>query len=469
MNDKKEKKVKNPDDKVGFGKLLRWQSSSVSVALNTLLLAQFGFYCSDVLGIDTVVVGTLLLISKLVDGVTDLIIGVIIDKTETKWGKGRPYEIFMLFLWAATWALFSTPTSFPAVAKYAWIFIMYTFVNAVCKTCLNGNNTVYLVRAFKTRTQQIKATAYGSFFTMAGGFAFNIIFPQLMVKIGNNHAEWSKTVLLMGIPLTLIGLVRILTIPEKYNKEADVHSEQLKFKDVIQLFKNNKYVLAVCVIAFLYSLVTSLGVGTYYFKYILGNVGLMSVTSAFTVLGLPMAFILPRWANKYGMAKTCMIAFFISAAAGLVMFVLSGNFIAVLVTMLVVSLCSVPYTMMGAVFVMELSDYNEYNNQPRMEGTIGAVKGLTEKIGSAFGAFVLGAMLKVAGYVTATGDAVVTQPDSAINMIRFMATLFPMIMYLLLAFLFKKTYASLDEQKPMIQAELAKRREAAAAEAAAAN
>lgn len=178
----KEKRIKNPDNKLGIVRLALWSTSSVSVALSALVLGFVTVYCTDTLGLEPVIVGTVFLVSKLVDGVTDLIAGVIIDKTKTRWGKGRPYEIFMLFLWLSTWGLFSVPEQFSAMAKYGWVFFMYVFMNAICTTFLNGNNVVYMVRAFKTKEQQAKLTAYSSFFTMGAGFAFNIFSPSVWQK-----------------------------------------------------------------------------------------------------------------------------------------------------------------------------------------------------------------------------------------------------------------------------------------------
>ena len=64
------------------------------------------------------------MVSKMFDSVTDVLAGFIVDRTQTRWGKGRPYEIFMLFLWFSTWLLFSCPTSFATTAKCIWIFCM---------------------------------------------------------------------------------------------------------------------------------------------------------------------------------------------------------------------------------------------------------------------------------------------------------------------------------------------------------
>lgn len=117
---KQERKV----GKVGFSKLILWNSSSCSVALSTLVLGYATFYCTDVLQLSPAMVGTLFMVSKMFDSVTDVLAGFIVDRTQTRWGKGRPYEIFMLFLWFSTWLLFSCPTSFATTAKCIWIFCM---------------------------------------------------------------------------------------------------------------------------------------------------------------------------------------------------------------------------------------------------------------------------------------------------------------------------------------------------------
>lgn len=95
---KQERKV----GKVGFSKLILWNSSSCSVALSTLVLDYATFYCTDGLQLSPALVGTLFMVSKMFDSVTDVLAGFIVDRTQTRWGKGRPYEIFMLFLWFST-------------------------------------------------------------------------------------------------------------------------------------------------------------------------------------------------------------------------------------------------------------------------------------------------------------------------------------------------------------------------------
>lgn len=234
------RKQQRKAEKVGLGKLLLWNSSSCSVALSTLMLGYATFYCTDVLQLAPALVGTLFMVSKIFDSFTDIVAGFIVDRTQTRWGKGRPYEIFMLFLWLSTWLLFSCPTSFATAAKCIWIFCMYTFMNSICVTFLNANNVVYMVRAFENKEQQSKIVGYGSIFTMAGAMVFNVLFPTAMAKVGTDAVGWSRLVGMIAIPLTAIGMLRILTIPEKFTPVSEKNGEQTHLKDLLPLLKESR-------------------------------------------------------------------------------------------------------------------------------------------------------------------------------------------------------------------------------------
>ena len=433
------KRIKNPDNKLGFGKLLLWQTSSVSVALSTLVLGFVTIYCTDTLGLEPVLVGTLFMVSKFVDGVTDVVAGFIIDRTQTRWGKGRPYEIFMVFLWLSTWLLFSCPVGFSTVAKCVWIFFMYVFMNAVCTTFLNGNNVVYMVRAFKSKEQQVKLTAYGSFFTMGAGLAFNIIFPMAMARIATSAAGWSRLIGMMAVPLTLLGLIRMLTIKEQYHSEEMTGTEKLRLSDIMALARINKPMMLVSAARFLQNAVAGMGVGVYYWTYIIGNVSLMGVTAIATVLGLPLAFLMPSMRRKMGMKKMVIYGFAFSALGYLLIFFAGGNMILVIVAGLITSIGVVPFTMMFNIFIVDCADYNEFKGIPRMEGTMGSLTGLAGKIGSAFGGFILGILMSLSGY---DGTAAV-QTDAALLMIRMLASIVPLIIFAVIILLLRKY--SLDE------------------------
>lgn len=435
-------KIKDMDNKVGLGRLLRWQSSSISVSISALTVGFVSLYCTDALHLEPAIVGTMFMLSKIIDSITDFMAGFIIDRTQTKWGKGRPYEIFMVLLWLATWLLFSCPEGFTPVAKYIWIFFMYIFMNAICVTFLNGNNVVYMVRAFKTREQQTKVVAYGNFFTMAAAFIFNIAFLIAMTKIAVDAAGWSRLIGMIAIPLTLLGIIRVLTIKEQYNNESDNRKEKLKVKDIILLFKNNNSAVMLAVILIIINMSSGLGVGTYYWKYVVGNTALMSAASVVTIVGLPIAFALPVLRKKVGMRKMCIGGFFVQMV-GFIIFGLAGaNLPLVLVATLLTTVGGVPFSIMLNMFIVDCADYNEMNHAPRMEGTMGSVFGLSKKLGGAFGGFIGGLLLSAVHYSETLPMGI--ENSAAIAMIRVLSSLVPLLFYVAVVLLMRRY--RLDEE-----------------------
>lgn len=107
------------------------------MGVNSLLLMQATYYATQSLGLSVGLVGTLFLVSKVFDGVTDLIAGYIIDKTHTRLGKARPYELFLIPTWILTVIFFSTPMALGTTGKAVWVFVLYVLIQAVCVTFLN--------------------------------------------------------------------------------------------------------------------------------------------------------------------------------------------------------------------------------------------------------------------------------------------------------------------------------------------
>lgn len=431
---------KKNENKIGIPKFLLWQTSSVSVALSTMVMMYVTVYCTDALGLEPVIVGAVFAASKVLDAFTDMFAGFVIDRTNTRWGKGRPYEIFMLFLWLTTWLLFSCPANVAQIIKYIWVFVMYVLENAVCRTFLNANNVVYMVRAFKTQEQQTKITAFGSFFTMGAGFAFNILFPTAMANMATSPAGWSRLVGMMAIPLTAIGLLRMLFIKEQYNNEADTTATALKLSDVVKVLKTNRDFVYYSITGLLQNIVSNLGCTVYYFTWIIGNVALMGVTAVFSVLGLPLAFFMPLMRRKLGMKKMSTYGFVIAIVGYVMMFFAKDNLMMVIVASLLTSLAVVPFTMMTGMFIVDGADYNEMVSIPRMEASLGAISGFATKVGSALGGLVMGAVLSVAGYV---GTAA-SQTPAALMAIRLGSSLVPAVFFVVMIVLMN--HFDLDEK-----------------------
>lgn len=445
-------KEKNKDNKLGFGRLLLWNSRAVSVSIVTLMLAYLMVYCTDTLKVPPAYVSIILVASKFLDGVTDMFAGFIVDKTKTKWGKARPYEVFIVAIWLSTWLLFSCPESFGMTAKLIWIFVMYALANSICYTFLNANNTPYLVRAFKSE-QIVKQTSYGSIITMLAAVIFNITFPALMGSIATSGAGWSRLVLMFAVPLAAIGILRMLFVPEQYDVDAETqNTEKLKVSDVFKLIRVNKYIMIIVLMTFVFNFVCNMGVNVYYFTYIVGNVGLMGITAMAQIVALPLALFFPKLIAKFSTVKLMMAGFVVSAVGYLLNFVAGGNVALLAVAAILWGAGTIPASMLSALVVIECADFNEWKGNHRMEGTMSSLVGLGAKIGAALGAGALGVLMTMSGY---TGDAA-TMPDSALLMIRMLFSIVPMILYVIVAFTLKGY--TLNKQLPQIREENEARR-----------
>lgn len=449
------KKTSNSEDKIGFGKLMLWQSRMVSVTVAYLTLTFLMIYCTDTLKIPAAIVSAILVGSKLIDGVTDMVAGFIVDRTKTKWGKARPYEVFIVFLWLFTWLMYSCPPQLSTPIKCAWIFIMYVLVNSICYTFLNANNTPYVVRAFR-QEQIVKLTAYGSVVTMLAGLAFNILFPMAMEKIATDASGWSRLMLMMAVPLGAIGVLRMLFVEEKYDVDSAVENKNpLKPRDVVDLVRLNKYILLIALVNFILNFVSSMGIVPYYYKYIVGNIGLMGLTSAVQIIAIPLAFVFPVLLKRMSTATLMKIGFFVAALGYLLNFFAKGNIVLLMIAAVLTGGGAIPATMLIGLIVIDCADYNEWRGFHRMEGTMSSFIGLGQKIGAALGAGLLGIFLQGAGF---TGDAA-SMPDSAYRMIRLLMSLIPMALYILTGLAMALYH--LDKKMPEIRADIEEKRKAA--------
>lgn len=450
------KKVKkNKDDKVGFGMLMLWQSRAISVSIVVLVMGFLMIYCTDTMKIPAALVSAILVGSKILDGVTDMFAGFIVDKTKTKWGKARPYEVFIVGLWLCTWLMFTCPESLSTAVKCVWIFITYALANSICYTFLNANQTPYVVRAFKDK-QIVKLTSYGSVITMLAAVIFNIAFPGLMGAIATSPAGWSRLIGMFALPLAAIGLLRMIFVPEKYDVDVtSENQEELKVKDILTVVKTNKYILLLVLMSFIFNFVCNMGVNVYYFTYIVGNVGLMGVTAVAQIIALPLAFIFPKLISKFSTVKLMFVGFMVSALGYLVNFFAGANIPLLMVGAIFTGAGTIPASMLIALPILECADYNEWKGIHRMEGTMSSFTGLGAKIGAALGAGALGIILTAVGYV---GGAETISGTSMI-VIRLLYSLVPMVLYILTA-LSLKAY-KLDKLMPQIKAENAARRQEA--------
>lgn len=420
-----------------------------------MLLSFLTIYSTNALGMPAVTAGAIAMASKIVDAITDLVAGILVDKTNTKLGKGRPYELAVIGLWACTWLLFSVPAEASMTVKCIWIFLAYTCAESIFATLLNANGNAYMIRAFREDSSIATLHSIGGIIVTAGVAIFNVVFPIFEAKIIYDAAGWSRLVAFIAIPLAILGLMRFFFIPEV---NENVGSQKaVTVKDLLHVLKINHYIYPAAAVQFIAAISSALGITNYYFLYIVGDVAISGPFSMLGFISMLSMLAYPALMKKMTARQLIQFGTLVGIPGAILCFFAKDNLVLFAIGGVISSIGSLPGSFMSNLLVINCGNYNEYRGNPRMDGALASVVSFFNKLGSAFGSLVTGFMLTLAHF---DGTAAV-QPDSALLMIRFLQTLFPMILGLI-SFFILFAYKKLDDMKPEIDRILAERRAEAA-------
>lgn len=444
MEEKQQKK-----EGVGVRNMLLWSASGASSAIQVVLLSFVTMYCTNALGMNAALVGMIFMVSKIFDGITDLVAGYIVDRTNTKIGRGRPYDLCIIGLWLTTWLMFSVPIEFSTTAKCIWIFACYTLCQSVFRTFLNAAGNPYMVRAFNSEQKYIQLSSIGGIITTAAVVGFNVIFPMFYAKVIFDASGWSNLIRTIAIPLVIIGLLRFFFIPEKYN--VDTEEQKTTLKDVVQLLKTNHNIYPVAVVQLIIQISSNMAVTSYYFLYIVKNVEISGVLSFIGIFAMVTMVFYPMLLKKISTKQLIQMGLLLTLVSGTISWFAKDNILLLAVAGFVAGCANLPSSYMANLLIIECADYNEWKGNARMEGTLSSVSGFAGKIGAALGTFVSGSLLAIVGF----DGTLQVQSDAANMMIRFIYAWIPAI-FAMLACVALHFY-TLDKQKTQIKAELEER------------
>ena len=434
-----EKTKTNNPEKVSLGKSLLWNTRPLSFGAVTILMGYLSMFCTDMLQMPAALVGTLLMVSKIFDGVTDLIAGYIVDNTKTKLGKGRPYELCLLGVWICTFALFASNVEWSMAMKSAWLLVMYTLIWSIFGTMLNAAETPYIIRAFGDPIAVTKVSAIGGVFITLGCMVVSISLPMVIGTLGTTVAGWRKIIAMYAVPLLIIGFLRFLTIREVFVPEQDVKGEKVTIKDILTVLKSNRYIWLLAIVAMIPQTITGMGANTYYFNVVVGDITKLSAMSMIGLVSTLFILFFPAMMKKRTAMDLIGIFSVIGVVGYVIVFFAGSNMIALIVAFFLSGLAALPVSYMRSPIIMDVAEYNERHGRPRMEATLAAATNFTVKLGQALGAFLLGIILSAGGY----DGALAVQPDSAVMSIRVLNSFIPAAL-MLLSFICAVAYRPLD-------------------------
>lgn len=440
-----------------------WSSRGLmNTITNTLFVSYISFYATDVCGMSIGMIGTVLLITKFFDGVTDLIAGYIIDNTHTRWGKARPYDWCIPLIAIFTTLTFSAPKASQLV-QAVYIGAMYVITQAVFGTLLAAADNIYLLHAFPEEKERNSVYTISLIVGQMIAIPISIVFPLLVAQAGKSHSAWSRMVLLCTVPLALLGMIRFFMIKEKdmdgsVNKEkgAKKVKNSVTMKESIQAITSNHYLLILT--ASIFIIVIAAGLlntsAAYYFTYFVGDVAKMSVVTLASSASLISVFLFTPLANRYGKDKVMKLSLITATIGCLIRWIGGTSIITIGLGIALMMMGVMPISMFAPLYLFDIMDYSEWKTGTRVEGVLSVVPHFANKVAGGLAVSVGAFILSAAGY----NGALDVQSETAMQAINMCFNVLPSILVAIMTLMIVRFY-NIDKVLPQVQADLKERRE----------
>ena len=417
-------------------------------------------YLTNTVGLNPGIIGTLIMVSKLFDGVSDIFFGTMIDKTKSKLGKARPWMLYAYIGCAVTLvANFAIPASLGRTAQYAWFFIAYTMLNAVFFT---ANNIAYAsLVTFCTRNskERVEMGSFRFIFAFSTSLIIQSVTVQFVRALGNGASAWKTVAIIyavIGLIVNTISVFSIKELPEEELAKDKDQEEKYSLIEAAKLLVSNKYYLMICGTYVCQQIYTAmLNMGIYYMIYILKNEDLYSVFSwAINIPVIIAMCITPMLVERMKGLYRMNLAGYILGTAGRVGVIIAGYMGSVplmIAFTAVAALGMAPWQGdMGAV-VASCSEYTWLTKGKHIDGTMYSCTSFGTKIGGGIGVALCGWLLDISGFVKTSA----VQPTSCINMLHVMYLWIPMLLSLCITFIMSRMNVEGANEKLRAQVEFA--------------
>ncbi len=368
-------------------------------------------YYVSVLGVSAVTAGSIMAVSRIFDGVSDLVMGRIVDKTHSKWGKARPWLLRLCVPLAVCFVLmFSIPSGLAGKAQIAYMFLTYNMVSTVFYT---GMNVPYATLQGLMTTNQYERGLLGNIrnlLSTAGTMTVNTFVMKMCTAFGGgdqySQKGWTMTFLILAVLFILLNLFTFYFCHERVVELSSGDSEEKQEASIAECLKSlvkNKYWLILVVFLFVmyFMMSTFFGSAYYFAQYILGDENVYAMTAnALSMAQIIMLFCTPFIMKKFGKRNTGLFGMAIASAAFLLT-ALAGSNVNLVVAANVLK--GLGFGCCGATMFGMLQDaitYGSWLTGVQAMGMGNAASSFCMKVGSGIGTAALGWILGAGGFNT---------------------------------------------------------------------
>lgn len=416
------------------------------------------FYYTDVVGVSAaaVAVGIIMMCSRLFDGVSDLIMGVIIDRTKSPFGKARIWILRLVVPYAiGTVLLFAVPVGWSETAKLIYIFFSYNLAFTVLFTGINLPYATLTALMTQDQYERSVLSIFRMILATCGTLFIKTCTLPVVRFFGDDARAWTMTFIVFGALEIVTFMITFLFTRERVNTADD--DKRLKIPVTLgfkALVKNKYWFMATLNLILIFIAQGINGSAeVYYTKIVLGNSDLVGTFSvALQATQIICMFFIARFVKKFGKRNVLMIGAAIMIAGYSIMGIGADNLTVLIAGCMLRGVGNAGISACMFAMVTDTIEYGEWKTGIRTEGLINSAASFGQKIGNGLSSVILGAILSIGGYV---GTAV-TQTAGAITAIKVSYIYVPVILTVIQVIVL--AFYHLDKEYDSILTELKSRR-----------
>lgn len=424
----------------GFGDL---GCNIIYSAMSAFLL----YYYTDYVNVSALTVGTIMLVSRLLDGFTDLVMGVIVDRTKSKHGKARPWIIRMAIPFSlAAVLLFSVPLGLSETGKIIYIFVTYNLVSSVVYTMINVPYATLNALITQDQYERSVLSIFRMILATTGTLIITNLTLPLMHFFGNDASAWTKTFVVFGILAFGAFVITFVGTKERVKPAEATKTEDVPFTTGIKLLFQNKYwvIITLTLIFIFINYSLNGGAAIYYAKVILKDTTLIGpMNLMMSVVQIVAMFFTANIIKKTGKRNMLIIGSLIYGIGFLAFAFVGTSYVGVMLASAIKGLGNAGISSCMFAIVSDTIEYGEWKTGYRTEGLINSASSFGFKVGSGLGSAMLGWILAFGQY----NESSMVQPDSSIFAIKFLFIYLPAVITLIqiAIMLFYKLDAEYDD------------------------
>ena len=395
-----------------------------ALLLNAVLASYLNVYYTDVLKLTGVWGGAFLMIfpivSKIIDAITNIVMGQIIDRTRTREGKARPWLLLSAVLMPVTGILLFTVPAASETVQVIWIMLSYNLFYSIAFTIYNMSHALMVPLSTRNVQQRGGLSVFNNISAvMISGIIVALIFPMVvMPMLGANKAAWIRVMSIVAILTLPLTLLEYYYTKERITEEgADAPSVNRSMKEQIKAVIHDKY----WIVIMLYYLVYTLGSNfknialVYFCNYVLGSYNDGITQTLVSVLGgIPMGIgIFAVWplAKKFGKRNVTMAGFVLYAIGGVICWIAPHNMVMVLIGQFIKNIGGLPCAYVFMALFADVLDHIEWKYSFRCDGLSTSVYSVMTTVCAGLCSGIMNLCMANTGYVApefieATGETI---------------------------------------------------------------